>query len=545
MVDYDTIVVGSGAGGLSAAVSLAQSGQRVLVCEQHEVPGGWSHSFTLEGYRFNTGVHYVGELGPGERLRQIYEGLGVTNDLTFLEINPDGYDHLFIGDEQFDIPKGEEAYLARLKDRFPHEADNIDRLFAKTSDIFWVLNKMLDEEWSSIFHRPTALPWFARSGGALINHYIQDPLLRAILTAQSGDHGLPPSQVSAAIHAGVMHHYLEGAYHPLGGGQAIARAFVRALKRAGGELRLQTRVQRILLHGRRAIGVELPSGERLYAKHIVSNADPRITFHSLIGHKNLGRRLRRKLGRTGYSTSCLTLFLAVDCDLQAMGLDSGNYWLYEHSDIDKIYRLGLTEHAAHNTPAMLFVTSTTLKDPGKMQRGHHQLEVFAFVSYDALEPWEKQPSGDRDWEYQELKRQISERMLAVLDSRFKGIRDGVVFQELGTPLTNSHYINVHRGNIYGIDKGVWQAGPLAFRPDTEFKGLYLCGASTMAHGIAYSTLSGLTAAGRILGCHARSLLRQNGPELQVFPCDDVSQWPEQIRKRVERKVRVRTVYKSS
>ena len=395
---------------------------------------------------------------------------------------------------------------------------------------------MLDEEWLSIFRRPTALPWFTRSGGALINHYVQDPLLRAILTAQSGDHGMPPSQVSAALHVGVMRHYFEGAYHPLGGGQAIVRAFVRALKRAGGELRLQTPVQHILLQGQRAIGIELSNGERLYAKHIVSNADPWTTFHSLIGHKNLSRRLRWKLVRNSYSTSCLSLFLAVDCDLRAIGLDSGNYWLYQNSDIDMIYRLGLTDYAAHNKPPVLFVTSTTLKDPSKMQQGHHQLEVFAFVNYDAFKQWEKQTSGNRDGEYQELKRQISERMLAVLDSRFKGIRDAVVFQELGTPLTNRHYVNAHRGSIYGIHKGVWQAGPLAFRPDTEFENLYLCGASTMSHGIAYSTLSGLTAAGRILGCHSRSLLRQNGPELQIFPCDDISQWPEQIRKRAERKV---------
>ena len=59
-IDYDSIIIGSGSGGMAAAVALAQSGQKVLLCEQHEVPGGWTHSFNIEGYRFSTGVHYIG-----------------------------------------------------------------------------------------------------------------------------------------------------------------------------------------------------------------------------------------------------------------------------------------------------------------------------------------------------------------------------------------------------------------------------------------------------------------------------------------------------
>ena len=53
MTDFDAIVIGSGAGGLTAAVALQQSGLRTLVLEQHYAPGGWCHSFTLEKHRFS------------------------------------------------------------------------------------------------------------------------------------------------------------------------------------------------------------------------------------------------------------------------------------------------------------------------------------------------------------------------------------------------------------------------------------------------------------------------------------------------------------
>ncbi len=129
MTDYDAIIIGSGAGGLTAAVPLAQAGLKVLVCEQHEVPGGWTHSFTLQGYKFSPGVHYIGGIQPGGSLRRIYQGLGVSKDLSFVELNPEGYDHIFIGEERFDFPKGREALIDMLKSRFPHEAEGIDRYF--------------------------------------------------------------------------------------------------------------------------------------------------------------------------------------------------------------------------------------------------------------------------------------------------------------------------------------------------------------------------------------------------------------------------------
>ncbi|MCA9925984.1 MAG: NAD(P)/FAD-dependent oxidoreductase, partial [Anaerolineales bacterium] len=292
MTTYDAIVIGSGAGGLTAAVALAQAGKKVLVCEQHDVPGGWTHSFTLEGYRFSPGVHYIGGIQPGGQMRTIYEGLGVSQDLAFCELNPDGFDHIVVGDEQFDIPKGRDEFIARLKARFPNEAKGIDRYFDTIDRLMDGLSQLARmRKWTDYmtvpFRAKTAVRWGFRSAQTMINHHVSDPFLRAILAGQSGDHGLPPSMVSAPVHAGVTAHYFDGGYYPMGGGFAIPRAFVRALKRAGGELRLQTRVAQILTEGRRVVGIRLTDGSEIRAQHVISNADPEVTFGKLIGREKL------------------------------------------------------------------------------------------------------------------------------------------------------------------------------------------------------------------------------------------------------------------
>ncbi|MGE5074178.1 MAG: phytoene desaturase family protein, partial [Anaerolineae bacterium] len=523
MNDYDVVVIGSGAGGLTAAVALAQAGRKVLVLEQHDRPGGWTHSFTLNGYRFSPGVHYIGDLQDGGGLRRIYEGLGVSQDLTFIELNPDGYDHIYIGEKRVDFPKGRERLTERLKSEFPAEAPGIESYLADVTSMMEGLARLTD--WSQPIKSAIAvkdvLRWARATGKDLLDAHIGDPVLRGVLSGQAGDHGLPPSKVSAFMHAGITQHYLNGGYYPLGGAFTLPRAFVRALRRAGGEIRMQSPVKHILLDGKRTVGVELENGEQIRSDVVISNADPEVTFGQLIGREHLPARLGQKLASASYSTSCLSLFFATDMDLRAAGLDSGNSWYYDHADVDRIYADGLTDAVlSEDTPSGMFLTVTTLKDPSKMHSGHHTCESFAFVGYEAFERWAHSKYGARPADYDAMKEDLAWRMVKGLEKRIPGLSKHIVFYSLGTPLTNRHYLYATRGNLYGLAKSPLQVGPGAFSPRSYFEGLYLCGASTLSHGVAGVTASGLDAAKAVLRCKTEDLLIQKGPSPLFLQAED-------------------------
>lgn len=528
MQGWDTIVIGSGSGGLTAAVALARAGQRVLVLEQHYLPGGWCQSFALDGYRFSPGVHYLGGIGPGGVLRRLYEGLGLADDLEFCEMNPDGFDHFLIEGERFDVPRGFDRYFARLCERFPHEREGLRRYFdtirAINADVCRCEEMLGFPEALLIpLRAPALIRWGLSTQRALLDRTVRDPMLRAILSAQSGDHGLAPSRVSLPLHASMITHYFDGAFYPRGGAKRIPMAMIKALRRRGGQIRLRARVAQILVEGGRARGVELASGERIEAAAVVSNADPAITFGKLLPG-GLGAPERRKARRMEYSVSLMSLFCAVDLDLRALGYDSGNYWWYRRRDVGELY-----ERMEKSLPGAevdgLFLAITTLKDPGHAKARHHTLEMFTFVPYAPFARWRGTAQGQRGDGYAELKESIGDRMIDAAEHVIPGIRRAIRFREVGSPVTNDFYCETPFGASYGTAKTPWQLGPFSFSTRGSVDGLYSCGSSVISHGVAGAAMSGLLAAQRVLGApRPDALLGPADGTLRVYPSDHPERW---------------------
>ncbi len=551
MSDFDSIIIGSGAGGLSAALCLARAGQKVAVIEKHYVPGGWCHSFYINGHRFSPGVHYIGLLDKGQSTSNLYEGLGIANDLVFFRMNPKAYEHCRIGEHRIDMPADIDCLYESLAERFPTEKKGLKKyleLVRNVSREIHLIPKM-NGFWDHI-----TIPYRTRHLGKyglfslkkVVNWHVKNPLLQKVINIQCGDHGLPPSKASFPLHCAVMDHYFNGGFYPMGGGAAIVKAMTKAIKKYNGIIRTGQGVTRILLERTddnkkfRATGVELANGEKLMAKNIISNTDPTATY-KMVGPENISNKLKAKLTKTRYSVTSLMFFITVDMDVRKAGLDSGNIWMMPDRDLDDLYAdlTGTDILETDDFPA-LFISCSTLKDPSSFNGHHHTIEVVTFIDYDSFKKTMKD-AGTGSEKYKKVKERLHEKIVNSLEKVVPGISDHIIQLEIGTPLTNEHYINSTNGNVYGTEKGFMQTGPFSHTAHTEIENLYMCGASIMSHGVAGSSYSGVKTAAKILDLKEEDLIKPDASQnVRIYNAEDSTHWPEWLhQKMADKKRRVR------
>jgi phytoene dehydrogenase-like protein len=216
---YDALIIGSGIGSLTTAGLLAQTaGLRVLVLEKHSTPGGLTHSFRAMGASWDVGLHYVGDMEPGSRPRQLLDYL--TGGALSWTRMPTGYDRFYLPGHGLDvtIPSGLQEYRHLLTSLFPREKRAIRRYCADVQRAYsWMSLGYVREMVPPRAAPAVRLAQRVLAGCALelTEHYMErrfhDPALRTLLTTHWGDYGVEPARSAFVAHAMIVCHYMNGA----------------------------------------------------------------------------------------------------------------------------------------------------------------------------------------------------------------------------------------------------------------------------------------------------------------------------------------------
>ena len=515
--DYDVIVIGSGLGGLTAAAYLAATGSRTLVLEQHYVAGGNAHVFRRKRvFEFDVGVHYVGDCGPEGVIPTVLRGLGLDGEVEFLEMDSDGFDTVMYPGLTFRVPKGWDRYRERLVAAFPDDETALHRCLDVFERVLEELRKIQRADPPAdlaqlVREAPTLVRWGGRPLSELFDDCGLGDRARAVLLAESGAYAVAPSRTPVGVHAGLLDHYLKGAYYPKGGGQVLPAALIRALRAHGGTVRTRARVERILVDGGRVAGVRLTSGEEIRAPVVVSNADLKRTMLELVGREHLSAGTVDRVSSYRMSLPIFCVYLGLDIDLREQ-MPNTNYWYCGTYDIEGMYQACYAGRLPAELP--LFITTASVKDPDTKRiapRGCSSLEIMTWVpaDYRVWQVHEGPAAGEkyhRSTDYRSTKAQLTEAMIDGAEHVFPGIREHIVWKEAATPVTQERYTLSTGGTSYGIELAVDQFGPNRPAPATEIAGLYLAGASTVfGHGIVGSMRGGVGTASAVLD---RDLMRE-------------------------------------
>lgn len=486
-MSYSTIVVGSGISGLSAAIVLAKHGRKPLVLEAHNIPGGCMQMFQRRGpdgrpVRFDTGVHYVGSLYPGQIMRRLCQYLDV--DVPTAPLDRDCFDRISFPNSEFCVPVGWDKVAAAFKHECPSEAQAIDAYLGKMRHVERSLNwHVLDPEADGAYDREL----FETSLQDLIDGLGVSEKLRSLICAQSSLYAVSAADVPLAIHAAVVGSAVEGPHYVVGGGDAITKPLVARLRELGGELRTRAPVRQVTTASDVTTGVELADGEFIPAREVIIATHPRVALGMIPVDAYRGV-LRERMSNAEECIGAFVVYGTIDATADLTGVTGRNHYLLREDDPDCFY-----------DPQLEGPADAIVNLPPPVNGGPQLFSAMGSARYEWFEKWANRKTLKRDSEYSALKEKLTANIVAMVRQRIPQLDGKLHVVDASSPLTLRDYVGYPRGGIYGLRPGLKSQGRNGIRRRTRYRGLYVTGAGTGAPGILGACVTGFAVAGTILG----------------------------------------------
>ncbi|MEW1547309.1 phytoene desaturase family protein [Streptomyces tsukubensis] len=448
-VDYDVIVIGAGNAGLSAAATLQRGGQRTLLLERHNVPGGAATTFVRGRFEFEVSLHQLGGMGGPAPLRQVLDEMDVTRRVEFIE-DDQLYRTVVPGVLDVTLPADWQGITEVLDSHYPGQRAALTAFLELVRDVgLWQLTARgnlhrIDAEIERLTGMPQVRRHGLRSFREVLDDFFTDERLKFVLASYWSYNGQLPSRMSFMDFSRILALFVETKpYQVVGGSQALSYAMLESFTEAGGTVRFHTAVERIVTRGGRAVGVRLADGETVSCKVVVSNAPATTTYTRLLDPADVPPAVLRDLGSRRMGVSATALYLGLDAPAAELGFTTAANFI--HTDLSE-------ETVARGMrsldPAPFILASCyDVKPNGGAPPGATQLNL---ITLQYTDPWDAVPVA----EYQRAKYAYAESMLELLKTVAPGVRDVIEEAEIATPVTMKRYLSQPGGAIYGFDQDV-------------------------------------------------------------------------------------------
>ncbi len=464
------VVIGSGFGGIAAAIRLQARGYDVDLLEMRDRPGGRAYVYRQDGFTFDAGPTIV----TAPFLIDELFALGGRRTEDYVKIVPCSpfYRIVFHDGRTFEYTGDETEIIAQIRRFNPDDVEGYKRFVDRSRAIFdRAFTDLADQPFTRLWDMAKIAPDLVRlqshqSVYKLVSGYIKDPALRQVFSFHPLLIGGNPFQ-SSSIYS--MIHYLErkwGVHFAMGGTGAIVDGLLRMFAELGGRLHLGAKAAEITLTGDGAVnGVRVEDGRHFPADTVVSNGDVANTYRKLLPAAKRRRWTDRKLERMRYSMGLFVVYF---------GTDRTYPNLAHHTIVlTQRYKELLHDIFHHKLLAedfSLYLHTPTRTDPSLAPPGGECFYVLSPVP---------NLKGEINWSL--VKDRYADAILASLEipELCPDLRRHIVTQRIMTPLDFETDLDAYRGSAFQFEPILTQSA--WFRPHNvseDVRGLYFAGAGT-------------------------------------------------------------------